>query len=82
MVVLDEEHELVHAVRFDSAQAPAIESDQSQPCFDKLEMIQLGNCELDFYRERLLTENQRNQLKQEAKTKVQETRHKVMRYAK
>ena len=43
MVVLDEEYELVHAVRFDSAQAPAIESDQSQPCFDKLEMIQLGN---------------------------------------
>ena len=71
MVVLDEEHELVHVVRFDSAQAPAIESDQSQPCFDKLEMIQLGNCELDVYRERLLTENQRNLLKQEAKTKVQ-----------
>ena len=38
MVVLDEEHELVHVVQCDCAQAPVIESGQNLPCLDKLEM--------------------------------------------
>ena len=38
MVLLDKEHELVHVVQCDCAQAPVIESGQSQPCLDKPEI--------------------------------------------
>ena len=46
MVDLDKQHELVHMVQCDCAQAPVSESGQSQPCVDRLEMIKLSNCEL------------------------------------
>ena len=46
MVDLDKQHELVHMVQCDCAQAPVSESGQSQPCVDRLERIKLSNCEL------------------------------------
>ena len=52
MVDLDKQHELVHMVQCDCAQAPVSESGQSQPCVDRLERIKLSNCEFKISTER------------------------------